>query len=206
MKKIIAILLLMVMAFALTGCKEKKLYEEAVALIESGDYAGAKTIFESIPDYEGVDGYLAKYVDIEITEENWQQYFELVETPIWEATAFDEGELFGIKFILELREEYVPYLLNADVAMEFEFVEETRVIEIDGPNFAYVVTDEFIEVNGIGRDTSVVQFTTSDEDPDLRRVDYCEVYYDDEDDYWYTYYMTAPNLLRVKGSISIFAE
>ncbi len=206
MKKIIAVLMLLVIAISLTGCKEKKAFETALECIENGNYAEAKTIFETIPDYEGVDGYLAKYVDIEITADNWEEYFEIVETPIWEANAFDEGELLCIKFIIELRDEYEPFLLNADVAMEFEFVEETHVIDIDGPNFAYVVTDEVIPVNGIGRDTSVVHYTVDDTDPDLRRVDHCEVYYDEDGDYWYVYYMTDPNLMRIKGSVSIYAE
>ena len=206
MKKLISVLLIALIAVMLTGCGDKKIFEEAVGLIEKGEYAQAKGVFESIPDYEGTDAYLAKYVDIEITEENWDRYFEIVEVPVWETNAFDEGELFCITFVVQLKEEYEPFLLGADVAMEFEYKEPTYVIEIDGPNFSYVVTDVMPYGDDADTRTNVVSFDYNDPDTGLRKVDHCEVYHNDEEDFWYVYYMTDAKLLRVKGNISIYAE
>ena len=91
MKKLISVLLIALIAIMLTGCGDKKIFEEAVGLIEKGEYAQAKGVLESIPDYEGTDAYLAKYVDIEITEENWDRYFEIVEVPVWEDYRRENG-------------------------------------------------------------------------------------------------------------------
>ena len=137
MKKLFALLLAAVMCLSLTACGEGKSYKEALSLIENGQYAEAKAIFETIPDYKDVADYLARYTTIEVTPENWETYFTIEQKPIWEENAFGEGELFQIQYHLVMREEYTPFLIAADVAFGFTYQENCYVIEIDGANFEY---------------------------------------------------------------------
>lgn len=57
-KRILAILLVGLSIFALTGCGEEEKYEKALEAYNSGDYDEAVTMFEELGDYEDAKVYL----------------------------------------------------------------------------------------------------------------------------------------------------
>ena len=59
MKKILALVLALAMAFALCGCAGSD-YKKAVGLYEAGDYEAAKEIFTKLKDYEDSELYARK--------------------------------------------------------------------------------------------------------------------------------------------------
>lgn len=215
MKKTIVLLLVVFMCLSFTACGEGKAYNEAMTLIENGQYAEAKGILETIPEYKDVADYLARYTTIEITPENWETYFTVEQHPVWGENAFGEGELWQIQYRLALRDEYNPYVIEADAAFGFVSKENCYVIEIDGPNFDYTITDELL--NEMDADESTVTFKTYnvDEetlnadpeaykiDPDDVVIDRCEVY-EDTDGSWYVYDADKISLTRAQGNIEIF--
>ena len=71
-KRILAILLVGLSIFALTGCGEEEKYEKALEAYNSGDYDEAVTMFEELGDYEDAKVYLVK-------GQYWERYNEGIE-------------------------------------------------------------------------------------------------------------------------------
>lgn len=183
-------------------CENEIAYNEAIALIEAGQYQEARVIFQRIPEHEDVTDYLARYKTIEITPENWEEYFMTVQNPRWQENAFGEGELWAIEYCLTLKDEYASKLVTANVAMGFSSNWSAYRIEIDAVNFLYTITDQIVWDWG-NTDTSTITFTESSNIEELV-VDHCEVYHDDQEGFWYVYNPNKITLDRAKGSIEIF--
>ena len=204
------LILAAVICLSLTGCKDDREFEKALELIEKGDYIEAKKVLEEIPDHEEAADHLARYETIEITEENWETYFEVVQFPVWNENAFGEGELFQIQYRLELREEYEPCLIAADAAFGFTSRENCYKIEIDGPNFEYNITDEFLFDMEDQDSTVAFRVDPYETDEELLQhreiliIDHCEVYEDAKNGYRYVYDADEVILTRVQGTIEVF--
>ena len=66
MKKVLAMLLAVLMIFSLTGCKKND-YENAVSLMNGGDYQGAFELLKTLAGYEDADSLLNECKDKIIT-------------------------------------------------------------------------------------------------------------------------------------------
>lgn len=124
-------------------CKAEKqnatAYEEAVYLFEKGAYKEARTLFDTIPDYRDVAEYLGRYQTVEITMDNWQEYFQLKAVYEWHENAFGEAEALVGKCGLFLKEEYMDSLNEAETNITFEirFKEQSCEYEADFANRTY---------------------------------------------------------------------
>lgn len=85
---------------------------------------------------------------IEITMENYEEYFELRESIELYANEFDEVEAYYIGYGLFLKDEYVSRLANLqDVSFELEADQEFRVVELDEATGAYTVGEVYEDYN-----------------------------------------------------------
>lgn len=184
-------------------CENAIAYNKAVSLIADGQYIEARTIFETIPEYKDVAEYLARYIRIDITEENWEEYFDVVPQPNWQENAFGEGDLWGgIDYCLTISETYAPVLLSADVAMAFTTGWQRFIIEIDAPNFTYEITENLSSKTNYQDCT--IRFTKDTPIEELC-IDHCEVYPNQDPEYWYIYNTVEISLTRSLGAIEIYS-
>lgn len=91
-------------------CEDYIAYNSAIALIDEAKYAEARAIFETIPNFKDVAEYLDRFHTIEITSENWGNYFEIILVPYFDA--FERLEEICYKFVF--KEEYKDTVVYGD--------------------------------------------------------------------------------------------
>lgn len=140
-------------------CEIVLAYNKAVALIAEGYYVEARDIFETIPDYKDVSEYLARYKTIEITPENWSEYFEIVEVPLFCDNDFNEVECFFIAHCVVLKENFTPQLCaDSDFEVLFEIEYDCSLVSLD----VDVVAHTFSHMNDssyFGREKGTAKYT-----------------------------------------------
>ena len=144
-KKSIALLLTAVLCLGLVGCsagseaEKYEKYETLIEYLEAGDYDSAIAEIDRLSESDegegsqGSDGQGDAGIGeqtIEITLDNWQEYFEFNEylSVSYFTNAFDEATEtnLGLYTILEPKEEYSDYV--ADVAIEYDM--DYRICDI----------------------------------------------------------------------------
>lgn len=75
MKKFLALILALSMAFALCGCGNND-YKKAVSLFEEGEYEQAKELFIALKDYEDSEAYLILIDPVAAIEEKIKSEFD----------------------------------------------------------------------------------------------------------------------------------
>lgn len=63
--------------YILSDIRMAQKYEAAMALLEGKDYPGAFRALSELGDYKDVNQQLARFSVVEVTEENWQDYYEI---------------------------------------------------------------------------------------------------------------------------------
>ena len=63
--------------YILSDIRMAQKYEAAMALLEEKDYTGAFQALSELGDYKDVNQQLERFSVVEITEENWQDYYEI---------------------------------------------------------------------------------------------------------------------------------
>lgn len=86
-------------------------------------------------------------ISVEITTENWNDYFEIVQEEEFLKNSF--GDVEGLNFVtyLKLKNQYeieVGREYNSNLAIELKFVEVQYIVNIDDVNLTY----EILDVNG----------------------------------------------------------
>ena len=180
MKKIIALIVVVAMCLSLVAC-------------------GGGTDTSQETENNTTDNI--DYEPIEITLDNWQDYFEVVEVPVWEENAFREIDSFNLRYEFRLKEEYYPRL-NAEasnIVMEISYSYGAKPCKVDFENFTYElgerlrtatatnITDEFYDDNG---KFYANPFGITSYDPVTQEVRY----YDDVE------------MLRIQGTLYLIAE
>ncbi len=172
---------------------------------------GNKEISLSLSKYEGEDGMtkslgeyknLALYDAIEITTENWNQYFEITDEGKFGENAFGEVESFTYYHYLSLKEEYIDKFSNSlsKVVMELDFTYGKKGCQVDLPNKKYTLLDSY-EVNDYDWDSSDYQFSYSNyEDEVYYRTTLMSCYYNKENGYL-SDFKTDMEVIRVLGTI-----
>ena len=162
MKKTISLLLALVMCLSLCACGVDEKYAPLLENLDAGNYEGIKdALIELSPEFKADAEKLAKYqslidlleaenyedalVDvenripvpeceiIEITMDNWDEYFEIVPDHYWEENAFGEGEALCIGFSLFLKDEYVarlPLVGNSSIACTVSFDAREKTLDV----------------------------------------------------------------------------
>ena len=142
MRRFIALLLLAVMCLSFVACggKDKDVEQESndekankysniIDLLEKGDYSSAINEIERIQEEERLAELANKgIVEIEITLDNWNQYFEY--TPKAEVNitnAFGEPTSYNFAGGIKLKDAYTMVQKGGtSVKFEFESAQETR--------------------------------------------------------------------------------
>lgn len=87
--------------------------------------------------------HLGQYSAIELTVDNWQDYFEWKEYTSTDENSFGEVTTFSVSHCLRLKEEYLPvnqYI--SDVAVEFTYVSRCYEVEVDLSTMTYKTVGE----------------------------------------------------------------
>lgn len=145
-------------------------YESLIEKIEAGDYAGAYIDFIGrFPPQEGSDstepstpgliingvigeigvvgGETASYKTVEITMDNWQEYFEVVPSEKWETNGFGEATSLIFRQSLRLKDGYKDKIVSgptttnygfSQIAVEFGYNVTHYSVSVDWTNQTYV--------------------------------------------------------------------
>ncbi|MDO4500739.1 MAG: hypothetical protein Q4B60_05620 [Erysipelotrichaceae bacterium] len=118
MKKLFAMLLVVAMCFSLVACGNSSEMKET----SKNDVSK-----ESVT--EGSSEETVKTV--EITTDNWQDYFEIVERAETIKNAFDEIDSMRQSAFIVLKNGYEMVGYNTDITVEYNYIMEWRHVEID---------------------------------------------------------------------------
>ncbi len=171
---------------------------------------GGKEITLSMSRYENdintssVGEYrnLSLYDAIEITPENWDDYFEIVNDGFFGENAFGEVESFNYYQYLALKEEYVDKLSYSlsKLVMELDFTYGQQGCQVDLANKKYTLTDSYV-VDDYDHDSSVYTFNyANNNDETYYRTQLMSAYYNKEGGYL-SGFKTKMQVLRTQGTI-----
>lgn len=139
MKRVIFLALALLLCLGLCACSEPNYgeYEALIGYIESDDYTSAYLELhkffgdrelhfevvestENMPTEEPPAPTEAEdlYVAVEITLDNWQEYFEIVYREEWLENAFGELTDLTYSYYFQLREEYVDRIYSGSLSQE----------------------------------------------------------------------------------------
>lgn len=102
-------------------------YQSLLDHLEAENYEDALADIESrmpVPEYEIID----------ITMDNWQEYFEIVPDHYWRKNAFGEGEGLCVGFSLFLKDEYAARLNltgNSKIACTVSFDARVKTLDVN---------------------------------------------------------------------------
>ena len=101
------------------------MYDTLIGHIEAGDFQAAYVELNKLyKDSQGsAEDTTANTKQIEITSDNWQEYFEFKLTPSEEKNAFGELEIFYVSGVFSLKQEYADILVDMNVPVEFKCTE-----------------------------------------------------------------------------------
>lgn len=106
-------------------CENALAYQSALDLIASGDYENAYTTLMSLEEYKDVPELLTHFKEVEITPENWREYFVVVEEPEYTKNDFNENTHLNFAYWLLLNDEIEKCIYNplaCKVIFEFEYL------------------------------------------------------------------------------------
>lgn len=113
-------------------CEAAIAYENAMVLLNDGQYEQAYTEFLKISDYKDVPEILSHFTEVEITVDNWQNYFTIAEVPLYTKNDFNEVISIYFKNDLVLTEDSAARIFNLkDSKVIFEFSIKTTAQYID---------------------------------------------------------------------------
>ena len=148
MKRIFALFLTAALCLSVVDCggselKKYQKYDTLIDYIEAGDYenALAEMIRLSNSGDASADNEEKSEVAVEITSENWQEYFELVEREEIERNNFDEIEDMYKSAYLVLKDKYEISGYETNIAVEYNYFTEWRYVEIDKENGVLMIGD-----------------------------------------------------------------
>ncbi len=181
MKKLIALLLATIMCFSLVACERNdnaalvKEYENRIAELEAElaeleaelaerDAEIVRLLAESenaepentLQENTEPENSEPQYEIVEITLDNWQEYFEIVGYMTYRDNAFGEAESCYFRNELRLKEEYwsrlAANMMDDKGAIEFSYDYGKKVATIDLANRTYSFGEFTVERSGTATD------------------------------------------------------
>lgn len=128
-------------------CEKALAYQNALDLIATGDYENAYTTLMSLEEYKDVPELLTHFKEVEITPENWREYFVVVEEPEYTKNDFNENTNVNFAYCLLLNEEIEKCIYNpaeSKVIFEFEYLTVLKDVPVSKTADEY----EIIQVPG----------------------------------------------------------
>ena len=207
----ILLITILVLSLVLSSCKK----QEAVS--EGNHTAETPTLETPVSENDFVSerpqDEQRDSSEIAITLDNWNQYFEVKESPVWEEDAFGEAEVFRARYCLFLKDEYrgkVDETKEASVAFAFEYDWILADIDLNYDTREYSYTGKVHEYSqGQERTTFVVDTWMLMGEEDCGTICSCaEGYFTDDNDVKIPncYKFTNVEVTKVEGSIFLFDE
>jgi hypothetical protein len=141
MKQAMSLILTLILCLSLCACgnQEKyKKYDTLIGYIEAGDEENATKEFLALLEQNKPETTEPATTTVEITMDNWQDYFELRLVADISRDHFDEVEDTFAKWRLYLKEEYWGKVPEADVAFGYYATEACEC------NFSYDLDTEIL--------------------------------------------------------------
>lgn len=112
-------------------CENALAYQNALDLIASGDYENAYTTLVGLGDYKDVPELLTHFKEVEITTENWSEYFVVVEEPEYIKNDFNENVDIQFAYYLTLNEDTDNRIFKpSESKVIFEFTYDTVIKDV----------------------------------------------------------------------------
>ena len=163
----------------------------------------------------------AKTVEHEITADNWQDYFTLETAVEIQKNGFDEPEYVNEFHYLSLKEEYRPYLANANyddkdhgISVEVNRKTHTYGIELDVENNSYTLGKQMAysswEETAVADITQNILWTFCFDEEYAHyygvSIYYNYAYYSDWEKEWQMSYADSFDILRLKGKMMFYEK
>ena len=133
MKRILCLFLILALCLSLCACGKKT---------EESSAAPAAQPAETVTPVQ-----MRSYRSFEVTLDNWQQYFEVTEIPLYILTSTEIISQVCQTYCVVLRDEYLPYLNQEgaySVRFELNFDIYAETLEIDTAHYTYRHTDDML--------------------------------------------------------------
>ena len=165
MKKLLALLLVAVMCLSLVACGNNNAaiieeyeivmedYENRIAELEAMLAECDETINRLLAEKENTETEITEpentetqYETVEITLDNWQDYFELRVFRLIQLNGFGEFDRMVTRYFLATKDGIVPDCGKSDVTMEYVCTYERKpyIVDIENMTFTYgEVTDSY---------------------------------------------------------------
>ena len=125
-------------------CEIAIAYENAMVLLNDGQYEQAYSEFLKISDYKDVPEILSHFAEVEITVDNWQNYFTIVEVPLYTKNDFNEVISIHFKNDLVLTEDSAARIFNtkdSKVIFELSIMTCPKNVVFDKNTGEYTIFD-----------------------------------------------------------------
>ena len=152
MKELITLLLAVVLCLSITACgaSDTTDNEDNAGLQETAPMAALPpNSVDTAPnnsddaDNNSTETNTENYETIELTAENWDQYFEFIVRPSFTTNAFGELARFELWPYFSLKEEYVSRIVTdqTTIAIEMTYLYGERVCSVDINTMSYTLGD-----------------------------------------------------------------
>lgn len=134
MKRICLMFLVLILCLSLAACgNTQNKYNKLIDHLERGDYDSAHSEIDRLAALDD-ESEPSNVLAIEVTTENWQQYFKIEERTNTSINNFGEIEDAYKSFYLVLKDEYTM-ASNEDqstsVAVEYNYIKEWHYVTVD---------------------------------------------------------------------------
>lgn len=147
--------------------------------------------------------HISEYEKVEITVDNFFDYFEIYEYVNWSKNSFDEVTSMSVSRAFTLKDEYysrVPRIYN-EVAIEYKYKTSNRNITVDWNNQTYSFGD-ITKTNDYEYDHTTEMYHTTYNEVEKYGIGFNSIHYsiDSSNDY-ITGYINDFEFTRIKGAI-----
>lgn len=204
--RLILVMAVFVLSFALSSCRKQEFANDSnYAVVPPAQEDNL--IEELTPSEQQISS------EIEITLDNWYQYFEVKDAPLWEENAFGEAETLYARYCLFLKDEYrdrVDTMKESIIAFAFEYDWILADIEVDYNAKEFSYTGIVYEDSQGHEETTLAVYTGMlvDEENCAIICSCGEGYFTNDNDVKIPncYQFTNVEVTRVEGSIFLFDE
>ena len=150
MKKILTLLLAAAMCFSLIACSDEPNSAENTNAGETADNTTTENNLPPEPDEEpedtGTGESKPQYTIIELTVENWDTYFEVVEVAYFLENAFGEAYRLHIQHYYKLKDEYSKMSgTETNIAIQYSYTMGYRECIVDFENKDFTLGTEYMD-------------------------------------------------------------
>lgn len=125
-------------------CENALAYQAALDMIASGDYEKAYTALVELGNYKDVPELLTHFKEVDITPENWRDYFVVAEEPEYIKNDFNEIIDIVLSYYLCLNDKILSKIYSpAECTVIFElcFDETPKDIQLGSEEDNYVISN-----------------------------------------------------------------